>query len=70
MRSFCPEFGLDNAIRETPAEEMKIRSLHFVLLSKEEVVITQYTQIFDRALTLCFSGTERSEQLMSEASIN
>jgi integrase len=65
-----PEFDLDNAIWEIPAERMKMRRPHLVPLSTQAVDLLIELKIMTGNYRYVFPGRDDPNKPMSEASIN
>lgn len=64
------EFDLDNAIWEIPAERMKMRRAHLVLLSSQALDLLNELKMMTGNYRYAFPGRNDPNKPMSEASIN
>lgn len=65
-----PEFDLDNAIWEIPAERMKMRRAHLVPLSTQALDLLSEIKIMTENYSYVFPGRNDPNKPMSEASVN
>lgn len=68
--AFWSEFYLEKAVWEIPAERMKMKRPHLVLLSTQALEIVQQLKVMSGQYPLVFPGRNDPRKTMSEASIN
>ncbi|HFR4716332.1 TPA: tyrosine-type recombinase/integrase [Klebsiella pneumoniae] len=68
--AFWSEFDLEKAVWEIPAERMKMKRPHLVLLSTQALEIVQQLKVMSGQYPLVFPGRNDPRKTMSEASIN
>ncbi|EPZ2410961.1 tyrosine-type recombinase/integrase [Klebsiella pneumoniae] len=68
--AFWSEFDLEKAVWEIPAERMKMKRPHLVLLSTQALEIVQQLKVMSGQYPLVFPGRNDPLKTMSEASIN
>ncbi|WP_130976406.1 phage integrase central domain-containing protein [Klebsiella pneumoniae] len=68
--AFWSEFDLEKAVWEIPAERMKMKRPHLVLLSTQALEIVQQFKVMSGQYPLVFPGRNDPRKTMSEASIN
>ncbi|ENK1715396.1 tyrosine-type recombinase/integrase [Klebsiella pneumoniae] len=68
--AFWNEFDLEKAVWEIPAERMKMKRPHLVLLSTQALEIVQQLKVMSGQYPLVFPGRNDPRKTMSEASIN
>lgn len=68
--AFWSEFDLEKALWEIPAERMKMKRPHLVLLSTQALEIVQQLKVMSGQYPLVFPGRNDPRKTMSEASIN
>lgn len=68
--AFWSEFDLEKAVWEIPAERMKMKHPHLVLLSTQALEIVQQLKVMSGQYPLVFPGRNDPRKTMSEASIN
>lgn len=68
--AFWSEFDLEKAVWEIPAERMKMKRPHLVLLSTQALEIVQQLKVMSGQYPLVFPGRNDPRKRMSEASIN
>lgn len=68
--AFWSEFDLEKAVWEIPADRMKMKRPHLVLLSTQALEIVQQLKVMSGQYPLVFPGRNDPRKTMSEASIN
>ncbi|MBF8433131.1 tyrosine-type recombinase/integrase [Klebsiella pneumoniae] len=68
--AFWSEFDLEKAVWEIPAERMKMKRPHLVLLSTQALEIVQQLKVMSGQYPLVFPGRNDPRKTISEASIN
>ncbi|MBD8369408.1 tyrosine-type recombinase/integrase [Klebsiella pneumoniae] len=68
--AFWSEFDLEKAVWEIPAERMKMKRPHLVLLSTQALEIVQQLKVMSGQYPLVFPGRNDPRKTMSETSIN
>ena len=68
--AFWSEFDLEKAVWEIPAERMKMKRPHLVLLSTQALEIVQQLKVMSGQYPLVFPGRNDPRKTMSKASIN
>lgn len=68
--AFWSEFDLEKAVWEIPAERMKMKRPHLVLLSTQALEIVQQLKVMSGQYPLVFPGRNDPRKTMSVASIN